>query len=89
MDSVGSGLSLYTSKIICQQSGGDIKVQSQEGLGSSFIFWIKVETVPRWEAQELYQNQHNLSQPQTRPNTSTIFAMSNNDISEYASALNQ
>jgi len=42
----GSGLGLYITKALCEIMGGEIKVMSQLGVGSTFQFTVKME-VPK------------------------------------------
>jgi len=41
----GNGLNLYVCKLICQHSGGDLTVLTEEGVGSSFSFHFKADLV--------------------------------------------
>jgi len=43
----GSGLGLWICKQICQRMNGDITLYSEVNKGSSFVFYIPVETRPR------------------------------------------
>lgn len=36
----GTGLGLYLSRVFLNQLGGDVKVESEEGVGSTFTFWL-------------------------------------------------
>ena len=65
------GLSLYTSKLICQQSGGDMRVESELGAGSTFVFWVKVEMIPTWETpQDLVRGKQ--WNTQSKPDTKAL-----------------
>jgi signal transduction histidine kinase/CheY-like chemotaxis protein len=41
----GSGLGLFISKQLSEKQGGEIGVRSQVGLGSSFVFYIRVRRI--------------------------------------------
>ena len=41
----GTGLGLVISKKFCLMMGGDISVQSEQGKGTAFTFWLPVEVV--------------------------------------------
>ncbi|MGA1285010.1 MAG: ATP-binding protein, partial [Prochlorothrix sp.] len=43
----GTGLGLAIVQQICQQMGGDIQVQSQEGQGSCFTFRLRLQPLPQ------------------------------------------
>lgn len=43
MNLEGIGLGLVTSKSICEELGGEIKVQSIEGIGSTFTFILDIK----------------------------------------------
>jgi len=40
----GTGLGLWICKQLCQKMGGDIRVYSKEGLGTTFVFYLPVTT---------------------------------------------
>jgi len=43
---IGTGLGLYITKEICNKMGGDIRVYSKQGVGSTFIACIPAVSVP-------------------------------------------
>ena len=43
---IGTGLGLWISKELCKHMNGDIKVTSQEGVGSSFVVMLKTQALP-------------------------------------------
>ena len=45
MNKQGVGLGLVIAKQICQQFGGDIKVQSEPGVGTTFTYYFKLESI--------------------------------------------
>jgi signal transduction histidine kinase len=42
----GSGLGLFSSKLLIEQSGGQIQVNSKEGIGTKFIITLPVAISP-------------------------------------------
>jgi signal transduction histidine kinase len=42
----GTGIGLYISKLVAEQYGGDIKVVSTEGKGSTFTIWLPTTPAP-------------------------------------------
>ena len=44
-----------------------MRVESELGVGSSFIFWIKVEMIPSWETpQDIVHKWYTQSKPETK-----------------------
>ena len=42
----GSGLGLFSSKLLIEQSGGQIQVNSTEGIGTEFLITLPIDSVP-------------------------------------------
>ncbi|MEA2040940.1 MAG: ATP-binding protein [Bacteroidota bacterium] len=47
----GAGLGLAISKHVLKLGGGDIKVESEEGKGAAFIFYLPMENL--YETQNI------------------------------------
>ena len=80
--SQGAGLGLSISKIIVEKLGGEIKVSSEIGVGTTFTFFIPY--IPAHEGDEVYGRKHILhhhDHKAAETNIHTILVAEDNDSS--------
>jgi len=77
----GTGLGLYITKQLCERMGGDISVLSQEGLGSTFQFYVKLE-IPEEKKNTLTAIIQNISIPSLNIPAYNILIAEDNRINQ-------